>query len=244
MNTVNYSLLHDEYKDKLKNNLFRKHYLQRDKWDSNLQSLIPVNFWYFDPEDKRTWYVDTPCQFFDEHGKEARYVILVRWWVEIDKRGFIRMSRINGWDRSDEVRYFDRRKKKWLEGKERKEFVNNSLKPRLKKTLGFDTLKNKRIRRYRFNFSLYYSEGDLRDRDGHHDVMDNPVAAKRIRTDLKGLYDFWLLATDDRPYNIIPMNPEAHNNEHNNKGDKRFEFYRELNYQNESYQWNQETGFI
>lgn len=199
--------------------------------------------WYFDPEDKKTWYVDTPCQFFEEHGKAARYIILVRWWTEIDARGFFRMYRCNGWDRSDEIRYYDRQEKKWLEGKERKEFVDNKLKPRLEKALGFNSLKNKVIRRYRFNFACFYTEGYLVDRDGHHDIMSNPTAAKRIRPDLEGLYDYWLLATDDRPWNILPLAPEKHNEEHNKLGDTRFLFYRELDHQNESYQWNQETGF-
>ena len=242
-NIVNFSVPDYGYKDKLLNNLFRKHYLDRDGWDSKLQSLIPPNFWYFDPEDKKMWYVDTPCQFFEESGKAARYIILVRWKFDYDKRGFIRAFRTNGWYRSKNIRYFDRQKGDWIEGKERKEFIDNKLLPRIKKTLGakYKTLNNKTIMRYRFNFACYYTGGNLCDQDGHHENMDNPTAAERVKPDLKGLYDFWLLATDDRPYNILPMTPETHNKEHEKLGDTRYEFYRKSDFQIDSSPWDEET---
>ena len=243
MTNVNSSVPNYGYKDKLLTNLFRKYYLQRGGWDPKLQSLIPPNLWYFDPEDKKKWYADTPCQFFEESGKAARYIILVRWWAEIDKRGFVRMHRKRGWLGSREIRYYDRQKGDWIEGKERKEFVKNKLEPRLQKSLGIKNLSDSTIRRYRFNFACYYTGGNLCDKDGHHEIMDNQTAAKRIRPDLEGLYDYWLLATDDSPYNIVPMTPEAHNKEHEKLGDTRYEFYRKSNHQNESCQWNQETGF-
>lgn len=240
------SIVTDRYNyanDPVLRNWARKEYLQRDRWDSRLQSLIPPNFWYFDPEDKRTWFVYTPCQFFESGGKAARYIILVRWWSEIDPRGFFRMYRTRGWLGSSEIRYYDRQEQRWLEGKERKEFVKNKLEPRLQEILGIKKLSEARIRRYRFNFGCYYTGGDLRDRDGHHNVMDNPIGADRIRKDLIGLYDYWLLATDDRTWNIIPINPEEHRSEHINQSDHNFKYYRELKEENESSQWNQETGF-
>jgi hypothetical protein len=213
--------------------------------------------WYFQPVEegmteleeekaKKTWYVDTPTQFIEDcKGKQkpSRYVIITRWWTEIDPRGFIRMFRKNGWYRSPDIRIYDRQQEDWLEGVERKEFIEDKLKPRLKKVLGINKLKDVVIRRYRFNFACQYTDGNLCDRDGHHQKMDNQTAAERLRPDLVGLYDYWLLATDDRPWNILPMTPEEHNQEHQRLKDTRFEFYRTLNQVNESYQWNQETGF-
>ena len=229
--------------DPLLRSWLRKDYLSQGGWDTRLQSLIPPNFWYFDPEDKKTWYADTPSRLVNFDGTGTSYIILVRWWVETDPRGFIRLFRTKGWHRSREIRYYDLQRREWLEGAARKEFVQDLLEPRMKRVLGIKDLANTRMRRYRFNFACRYPDGDLRDRDGHHNVMDNPAGAERIRPDLVGLYDYWLLATDDRSWNIVPMTPETHNEEHKKLEDTRFEFYRRLNHENDSFQWNQETGF-
>lgn len=110
------------------------------------------------------------------------------------------------------------------EGKERKEFINNKLKPRLEKVLGISKLRDVIIRRYRFNFACQSQDNYLGGKYVYHQNGSNPTATERIPSDLKGKYDNWLLTTDDRPLNLLFLTPKEHKQKHEKLKNTRFLF--------------------
>ena len=213
-------------KDELLDNLVKQEYLSPKRWDSNLQTLIPPNFEYFESNNHKTWYVESPTQFFQEEEDTARYVVLVRWKAEIDSRGVIRLIRLSGWHRSPEVGYYDRLEKQWLQGEARKEFVKNKLLPRFKRAFGIKKMKNLKLSRYRFNLACLYPDYILAGLDCHHKNIKNEKAFKLIREDLdKSLYQDWCEATDDRPQNIEVLTRAEHSRVHCHMNENRFIFH-------------------
>ena len=225
------SIVAEYYKYRyLLGNLFYRQYLHRGGWDSKLQSLIPPDTWYFDPYDDSTWHIATPTLFYEKRGVKARYLIEVRWKTNKkgDPRGIKRLKKKGGWLSSPDIKYYDLKEQRGLDGKERESFVKDKLFPRIVRQLGIreKDINNRYIKRYRFNFICYYHEATLAGLQGHHDIEANPVAASLINPAYRdSIGEEWYLATDDRPRNILPRTREEHNTIHNERGDKGFFTY-------------------
>ena len=220
----------ENFQDSLIRNLVNQEYLKRDRWHPWLQALIPPNMPYFDPEDPETSYIWTPTLYRETNFKKARYVLLVCWKAESDRRQLIRLYKRRGWEKGENPLYiYDYEKERWLTSEEVKFFIVVELKPRLWKVLGTCRLDGKealKIRRYRFNSACYYPGSFLTNLDGHHEKTDNEIAAKRIDPNVKEVIgEEWFRATDDRPYNIVPKTRKAHYKEHLKMGDTGFKNY-------------------
>lgn len=219
--------------DCLLRNWVEGEYLQRDRWDVRLQALIPPNAPYFNIEDKSTHYIWTPTLFREENFKKARYIVLNRWEAKPDPRKLMRLYKQRGWFEGDTaMKVYDREKGEWLRGEEYRYFLILNFLPRMWTSLGFNRKKldgrdAQKMWRYRFNHACYFPHSFLEGLDGHHEKINNAIANKRIRPELKNVIGKeWLKATDDRPYNIVPLSRSRHYSYHLNKGDTGFLDYQ------------------
>ena len=145
----------------------------------------------------------------------------------------MRLYKHRGWFEGDTaMKVYDYEKGEWLQGEDYRYFLILEFMPRMWTALGLNKKKLEernayKVPRYRFNHASYFVGSFLEHFDGHHQKTENAIASKRIRPDLQNIIgENWLKATDDRPYNIIPLSRKEHYSYHVERGDTNFMDYR------------------
>lgn len=193
----------------------------QNPYSRNNPSLFNIPEWLWNPNyiGERYYHLWSVHTWVRNNRFLPSYQVWINYEFRADPRSLMRAQVKNIWVRSSKIKIYCQGIK--LEGEELK-LALAEIRERLKKALGYRTLRDKYIRRYIFNYIAAFTDASLAGLDCHHESHDNTEMRKLCVSNGMQIREEWLAATDDRVNNLYHYSRLEHKLIHYANGDANF----------------------